>query len=177
MKSKLHQFTYFLLIFSLILIIYGYLCRLIGFNFFWESQSIGFELLLIAILGFLVNRIQVKKSQNKEIISEKIGIGLLCFVLMVQIIVISIIPRTDAYAEAKIFLANDAELKTEIGNIYGFTLIPRGSIQATSTSKGTHSNSVIYLTAKGDKKFKDIVLYLEKSDKDSLWKVQDIEYE
>jgi hypothetical protein len=172
MKNQFNKPTIFFLILGFSLIIYGSLCRVIGFNFFWESLFIGFELFLIAGITFLLHRIQLKKSKDKTIVSENIGIGFICFFVIIQIIIVEITTRTTMYAQTKTFLANDAELKTTIGTIQGFTLLPMGSIQM----QNSYGNAVISLIVKGDKQFKDVTVYLAKAPNDLEWQVQGIDY-
>jgi hypothetical protein len=156
-------------------ILYGYLCRIIGLYFLWESKSIGWTLLFIGVIGFLSNRVKIKTTEKKKSILEKIAIGIIIFILLVQSILIVVIPFTDAYSVAKVYLNNDAKLKTEIGNINGFGLIPTGGIQKTTDSTGEYGSATINLTVKGDKKFKDITVYVVKYAGSPEWKVEGIE--
>jgi hypothetical protein len=173
--KQLNKFTKTALITGLIFILYGYLCRLIGLYFFWESKSVGWTLLFIGVIGFLSNRIKIKTTEKKKTLLEKIGIGIITFILLVQTILITVIPFTDAYSVAKTYLINDTSLKTEIGNITGFGLIPTGGIQKTTNSSGDYGNATINLTVKGDKKFKDITIYVVKNVDSPEWKVEGIE--
>ncbi|NUQ26169.1 MAG: hypothetical protein HUU34_19640 [Saprospiraceae bacterium] len=172
--KQLNKFTKTILIAGLTFILYGYLCRLIGLYFFWESKSIGWALLFIGVIGFLFHRINIKKREKKKTLFEKIGIGIIIFILLVQTIFIAVIPLTDAYSVAKAYLINDANLKTKIGNITGFGLIPSGSIQKTTDSSGEYGSAIINLTVKGDKKFKDITIYVAKNADSPDWKVEGI---
>lgn len=58
---------------------YGYLCRLIGLYFFWESKTLGWVLFWLTVVFILRDRINGKELQNKKTIVEKIGIGLSIF--------------------------------------------------------------------------------------------------
>jgi hypothetical protein len=173
--KQLNKFTKTVLIAGLTFILYGYLCRLIGIYFFWESKSIGWTLLFIGVIGFLSNRIKIKTTEKKKTLLEKIGIGIITFILLVQTILVSVIPFTDAYSVAKTHLINDANLKTEIGNITGFGLNPTGSIQKTTDSSGEYGSATINLTVKGGKAFKDITIYVVKNADSPVWKVEGIE--
>jgi hypothetical protein len=173
--QQLSKFTKTLLIAGLVFIIYGYLCRLANLYFFWESKSIGWTLLFIGIIGLLLNKIKIKTTENKKSIPEKIGIGLIAFILFIQTILIAVIPFTDAYSIAKISLASDQKLKSEIGNITGFGIIPTGAIQKTTDSNGEYGNATINLTVKGDKKFKDVTINVAKYADSPEWKVEGVE--
>lgn len=173
--KQLNKFTKTVLIAGLTLILYGYLCRIIGLYFFWESKSIGWAILFFGVIGFLSNRVKIKTTEKKKTLLEKIGIGLIIFILLIQTILIAVIPFTDAYSVAKNYLINDATLKNEIGNINGFGLIPTGGIQKTTDSSGEYGGATINLTVKGDKKFKDITIYVVKYADGPEWKVEGIE--
>ena len=173
MVSQLSRFTKTLLTISIIFIVYGYLCRIIGLYFFWEGKAIGWSRLFIGIIGFLVDRIKIK--ENKKTIPDKIGIGFIAFILLIQTILMGIIPFSDAYAVAKTYLINNAELKTEIGNIKGFGIIPEGGIHKKTDSSGEYGSATINLTVKGENKFKDVTVYLFKSPENLEWQVNGIE--
>ncbi len=173
--KQLNKFTKTVLIAGLTLILYGYLCRIIGLYFFWESKSIGWTLLFIGVISFLSNRVKIKTTEKKKTLLEKIGIGLIIFILLIQTILIAVIPFTDAYSVAKNYLINDATLKNEIGDINNFGLIPTGGIQKTTDSSGEYGSATINLTVKGDKKFKDITIYVVKYADSLEWKVEGIE--
>lgn len=173
--KQLNNFTKSVLIAGLTFIVYGYLCRLIGIYFFWESKSIGWALLFIGLIGYLSNRVKIKTNNKAKTNLEKIGIGIIIFILLVQTILILVIPNTDAYSSAKAYIRNDEKLKTELGNINGFGLIATGGIQTTTDSYGEYGNATINLTVKGNKKFKDITVYIVKYADSAEWKVEGME--
>ena len=72
------------------------------------------------------------------------------------------IPNTDAYEAAKVYLKNSSELKTEIGEVTGHTILPSGSIQTTTDSNGTYGSAAISLIIKGENKFIDRTIYVNK---------------
>ncbi len=114
-------------------------------------------------------------KDKKKTLLEKIGIGIIIFILLIQTILVAVIPFTDAYSVAKTYLINDANLKTEIGNTTGFGLIPTGSIQKTTDSRGEYGSATINLTVKGEKAFKDITIYVVKNADSPDWKVEGLE--
>lgn len=173
--KPLNNFTRKVLLAGLILLLYGYLCRQVGLNFFWESKSIGWAILFIGAIGFLISRIKIKKTEKKKTLLEKIGIGILIFILLIQTLLIATIPYSDAYPVAKAYLRNDAKLKNELGNITGFGLIPSGSVQKSSDSSGEYGSVIINFIVKGDRKFKDVTIYVVKTPDSPEWKVEGIE--
>lgn len=159
---------------SLLLIVYGYLCRAVDLYFFWESLTIGWELCLIGLIYFFKELIKSKKRKQKRYIWEGIGVCVLLFVLVVQSIFYIVIPNTDAYAAAKKFVLNNDSLKSEIGNITSFGAIPAGNISVSSNSQGESGEAQINLLVKGEKKFKDLKLYMNKQI-GSNWKVTSLQ--
>lgn len=172
---QLTRRTKVLLTSGLILIIYGYMCRAVGLYFFWESKSIGWTLLLIGIISFLLDRIKFKKEDKRKYLLEQIVIGIICFVFLIQTILLTVIPFSDAFAVSKTYLQNNSNIKNEIGTVTGFGLIPTGGIQKSTDSQGESGNAAITLTVKGDKKFKDVIIYVIKRPDTTAWVVDGVE--
>jgi hypothetical protein len=173
--KQLSQFTRLTLTVSLVLLLYGYLCRLIGIYFFWESKSLGWAILLVGLIGLISDRLSIKDSENKNTLPEKIVIGLLVFILCIQCILVVIIPFSTAYESAKAHIKNNETLKNEVGEIQGFGLIPTGGIEKSTDSSGEYGSAEINLTVKGEKCFKDIVVYVIKTADSPEWKVESFE--
>jgi len=149
--KNLSKFTETFFAFGLIFMLYGYLGRLAGINFFWESKSIGWAIIFIGLIGFLSDRIKTKKEKEKKPVLEKIGIGIIVFILLIQTVLISTTPFTDAYSIAKEYIKNSEQLTAEIGIVEGFGLMPIGGIQRAKDSQGTYGSATINLTVKGEK--------------------------
>lgn len=173
--KNLSKFTKVTLGIGLLLVVYGYVCRATELKFFWESKSIGWALFLIGLIGFLSSRISLRKNNNKKNLLEKIGIGVIVFILLVQIILISIIPFTDAFLISKKYIENNKEILEEVGHIEGFGLIPTGAIQKTTDTDGTYGSATINLTIKGQNKFKDVTVYVAKYVDKADWTVEGID--
>jgi hypothetical protein len=173
--KHLSKFTRFTLAIALVLLLYGYLCRAVGINFFWESKSLGWSILLIGLIGLLSDRIKVKAEHDQKTLLEKIGIGLLVFVLLIESILMAVIPFSNAYEAAKRHVKNNEALQTELGPIHGFGIIPTGAISKSSGSSGEYGNAEINLTIKGEKKFRDVVVFVVKTADSPDWKVVSLE--
>lgn len=145
------------------MIIYGYVCRIASVYFFWESKTLGWTLVFVSIIYYLIQNIKSKKLAGKKTLSEKIVVGFVVFVLLIECIMFFITPTTDAYKAAKQFLLNNKDIKTEVGEINNFFLIPVGGVSITTSSQGTAGEADLSITIKGSKKYKDINLYLAKS--------------
>jgi hypothetical protein len=143
-------------------LIYGYLCRIAGFYFFWESKTIGWALLFVTIISVLIQRIKTNKDSNKKTLSEKIFIGIIAFILLIQSIIFLVTLQTDAYKSAKEFLMTDKTIANEVGNVNDIFLVPVGGMSISSSSEGQSGEADLNFIVKGENKFKDINLKLQK---------------
>ncbi|CAL2103484.1 conserved membrane protein of unknown function [Tenacibaculum sp. 190130A14a] len=172
--KELNSFTKTNLGLGLLLLIYGFISRIIPFNVFWESKSVGWVLILLGLISVLLDGIKKRKALNKKTIWNKIGIGFICFTLLIQTILIIIIPNTDAFKVSKEFILNDKELASEVGTIKGFGLIPTGGISVQTNSNGKTGNANINLIIKGEKAYKSVTVFVFK-DYEKDWEVYGIE--
>jgi hypothetical protein len=119
-----NAFTRVVIVTALLFIIYGYAARIFHVYFFWESAFIGWMLAFVAMIGICVGLIKERIPFKNTTIPQKIIIGLLCFILLVQIILLIVLPRTDAYKAAKEFFQNDADVRNEVGEVRDCSIIP-----------------------------------------------------
>ena len=166
--SKLSIINKALVILTSVLLFYGYLCRTIGLYFFWESKTIGWELLLITILSLLIIRIRAKKIINRKTLSEKILLGLIIFILLVQCGIVLTFPKSDAYKAAKQIIMTDKSMSREVGVVYDISILPIGQIRTTSNSSGETGIADLHFIVKGKHKFIDFDIQLIKTI-DSDW--------
>jgi hypothetical protein len=149
---------------------YGYLCRLLGIYFFWESKTIGWTLFWVAIIWILMDRIKAKKLQNKATVLEKIGIGLSIFVILIKGILFFSIQQTDIYASALTFVKQDKDVRDQVGDIKGIFFVPFGGFSMSSGPQGTQGEADLHLIVKGQKKYIDLNLLMKK-ELDTDWKI------
>ena len=126
--KKLSKFTKISLLTGLIMIAYGYICRIAGLYYFWESKYIGWILILAGLLALFSNILKIRRRNGKRTILEIIGICMVTFLLLLKAIMFIAIPLSDAYPVALDYLKNDQSLITETGAIEGFGFIPTGEI-------------------------------------------------
>ena len=169
--QKLNPFTQKLLVISLALIVYGFLCRALNIYFFWESKTIGWALLLVTAITFFYFRIKAIKQQKKKATGEKMVIGILSFSLIMQLVILLTFYDTEMYKSATEFIKNNAELKNEVGEINGYFLKPNGGLKTISSSAGVKGAAKINFIIKGTKKYKDINLLVTK-ELDTEWITQ-----
>lgn len=150
------------IILTAVLLLYGYLCRLLGLYFFWESKYIGWSLVCVAVIFLLRERMQSKKLQEKKTVSEKVAIGLMIFLLTVQAIMLIVIPRLDAYKIAREFLETNQFISDAVGEVTSITFIPMGGFSSTKNSAGETGQADLNFIVKGKSKFRDFNMQLVK---------------
>jgi hypothetical protein len=159
-----------LVIATIALLIYGYLCRFLGIHFFWESKTIGWMLFWVALISILKQRMEWKKTNDERTISEKIGIGISIFILFIKTSLLFAMPQSDAYKTAKAFIETDKSIADEVGKVEGITIIPLGGLSFSSSNEGKRGAADFNFIIKGSKKFKDYNLQVVK-DFDTEWTV------
>ena len=123
-------------------LVYGYLCRLLGIYFFWESKTLGWTLLWVAVILVLRDRVRRKKLENKNSALEKIGIGLTIFLLLIMGILFFAIPQTALYAEAVNYVKKDKAVRDEIGDIKEVFLYRSGAPRCLPGPKAARGKGI-----------------------------------
>jgi len=152
-----------ILVIGAILLVYGYLCRILKINFFWDSKAIGWIVLLIALLSYLIDLRRTRGQRGKKVIWVTIGICILILGLVILPVAVFMLKTSDAYDAAIEYLRSDPKIKDEIGNVKGFGLIPTGSVQTTTINGIESGNATFEIIVRGDKKYIDITVDLEKT--------------
>jgi hypothetical protein len=159
------------LITAIILIVYGYLARLIPVYFFWESKDIGWFLLFVLLVVYLIKRVKQRKGIKKTIV-EKIVVAVILLFLFAQVLFWTILPNHDVFVAAKQFISTHKGLLSQTGDIKSFYIVPQGSLSSSSSENGKSSGiAQIKLVVKGEKKYKDIALWLVKQNNAYGWQV------
>jgi len=160
----MNKYTKPLFFTGLVLLVYGFLCRAMNIYFFWDSQVLGYIILLVSLLAFLIGQYKKRKAVGKKTLWTKIAIGFLGFGLVLLPIVITILRSSNAYRVATEYIRADKQLADEIGSVTGFGLIPSGSVSITSANGVQSGEALFNLIVKGEKKFKDVRIRLVRSD-------------
>jgi hypothetical protein len=170
-KFSLSKTTKAILIAGGILLIYGYLCRFLDLYFFWESKYLGWLILLIGGGGAaIIDWIKFNKRTGKKTVGQKVMLGVLTFAFLIQVILLIVLPNTNAYEASKRFLRESRYIETHLGDIEGISIIPIGAISVSQTGDTETGEAVLHLIVKGSKQYRDITLYLLKRE-DTEWQV------
>ncbi len=160
-----------LLIISLLLIIYGYMARSLPVYFFWESKDIGWALLLLTIILFLIKRVKRLRGSGKTIL-EKALIIIISSILLFETIFWISVRNHDAVKAVKAYIADNEEIISEIGDLRSVYAVPQGSISIKEQNNGQILREAkLLLILKGAKKYKEVQYLVRKEPDSSSWKV------
>ena len=170
--KKLNRFIKFNLVLGFIFVTYGTLSKLLGLYFFWESEFIGKGIILIALIGLLLDRIKLKTKSNKESLLEKIGIVLLSSIILFPLVHFAVSDDLkEAYSVTKEYVQTNEDLRHELGEIKGISIVPSYAIEYNTKASGENSKALIQLIVKGNRRFADLTAYLEKVEGQTQWTV------
>ena len=155
---------------GLILLMYGYLCRILEIDFFWDSKIIGWIVLFIALLSYWADLRKKRIRHGKGVIWVTIGICVLIFGLVLLPVVVLLLRTSDAYNTALEYLKSDSNITEKVGIVRGFGLIPTGSVHTTTFNGVESGNATFEIVVRGERRYMDVKIDLEKAP-DSLWKV------
>ncbi|GGA86900.1 hypothetical protein [Puia dinghuensis] len=167
------KFIRLMLFIGIIVIAYGFLCRPLHVDFFWESDTFGWVVFIIGLALLLVKRIKVKRETGRKAIGEKIGVGLSLLAIVLIVIINIVMNNSDAVRTAKNYILTNDSLKREMGDIRGFGFTYSGGMEVSSDQGGEEGSADISLIVKGSKKFRDLEVYVVK-EKGGDWKVENI---
>jgi len=172
--SRISLVTIFTMAMAILLMMYGYLCRMADLFIFWDSRTLGWSFFIIGFISFLVDNASIKKYHNKKYRLEVIGIVLLTIILIGKITFIYLVRQSPAYKAACDYVVNNKQIREEVGNYCGFTRFPIGFIQNSSNVEGVSATANFMMTVKGDRRYKDISVILFKYKDGENWVVQEI---
>ena len=168
--KNLNPISKLILAIALILFLYGILSRLIPVYFFWESLSLSWFILLVGLISILVLKIGKKKINKERTTGHKIGIGMICFIMIVQIVVFVFLQSSEALKITKKDLIYNEEIIDELGEVKGFSLVPIGNFKFTSNLEGKSGIVNLRVIVKGEMGFKTVAVKAIK-DSDSDWRI------
>ena len=155
------------------LILMGYLLRICHINFFWESTTIGYIILMVTLMFALQNQINANNEKGRKSSDFKVAFWMLFGVMAMQTLFTVVLFFTNAYDETKINLQQNKELQTELGDIHSFTLLPNGSFQFQQYGDKRSGTATMHIIVKGEHKFAMVYVSVEKS-LESDWEIRRI---
>ncbi len=168
--SKLSQQ---LIIIPVSLLIYGYLSRILNLYFFWESKTIGWIILFIAIISASIDKMKANRIEKRNTLLQKIIIGISVFVLFIQCIGYIVLSKADSNKVAEKFILNDKSIREKVGTVKSIILIPVGGISVSSNSEGSEGQADYNFIVKGENEFMDLNLIMFK-DLKTDWQIVEV---
>ena len=145
---------------GILLLIYGYLCRLLSIYFFWDSKYFGWLGVLSAILLVLIDIRMIRVRQKRSIFFIRLFVAVIVMTLAIEGGAIVLIESSDAYGELKELIRKEESLKNEIGEIRGFGLVP--GMNVIDIIHSLSSGSLTFnLTVRGQMAYIDLEINME----------------
>ncbi|WP_430965278.1 cytochrome c oxidase assembly factor Coa1 family protein [Spongiimicrobium sp. 2-473A-2-J] len=171
--KELGIFTKLAIGLGLLFLVYSFLSRIIPIYFFWESEIFCLIFLALGIIGLLWDGMRKRKALNKRTIWNKVGIGLICFIALIQVALMTMLPMTEAYKVSIEYIKDNDEIKSELGKVVDLQIIPSGGITIKRTLDNEMGSANIGFIVKGTRGYKKVRVRSSKQYKD-IWKVTGI---
>jgi hypothetical protein len=175
--GRLNWGTKILLVAGLVLMGWGYVCRLVPVYWFWEARWLGWELVIFGVIGTLSKLIRQKRVSQVVHIGEVVGRVLLVLFIVLQVIVGVSIPRSDAYVLARNKVMNDSALARQVGVIQYCLFVPQGSVNLTTGHGGSFGGATFIFLIKGSRQYVDVDVTLVKRPGGGTWVIDGVNVE
>ena len=155
--------TKVIFIVAFLLLIYGYLCRLLNIYFFWDSKHFGWIMLTTGLMGFFIDLKKILEAQKKSSFIPRLFIGVIIVAFGIAGGGILLVNSSKTYQDAIDSIKTDEVLKSEIGTIKGVGLFPSGPGFLDFAYKLNRDPSTFVITVRGSRVIKDVEITLYKS--------------
>lgn len=162
LKSIISRSTMAIFIIAIMLLIYGYLCRLVHLYFFWDSKSFGWVVMIIGLIAFLNDIKKTRASQQKKILGVKLAVGFIILGLLVGAGAIVLFKNSNAYQNAVELIKTEELIKKEVGDVHGFGLVPLGLEISKTFNDGRSATFGFTITVRGKKAYRDVKITFER---------------
>jgi hypothetical protein len=154
--------TMIVFIIGILLLIYGYLCRLLSIYFFWDSKYFGWLGIVSGVLLFLIDIRIARVRQKQNIFFVRAMVAAIVIFLALEGSAIVWLKTSAAYNDLKTSINTDQSLKAEIGSIRGYGLIP--GIDIIDLIKAPSSESLPFrITVRGQNAYKEFDFTIERT--------------
>ena len=142
-------------IIGILLLIYGYACRLFNIYFFWDSKYLGWLGVISGVLLLLIDIRQARVKQKQNIFFVRMFVAVIVIFIALEGSAIFWIKTSEAYDSVIYSIGTDQELKQEIGSIRGYGMIP--GIDIINILKAPTSNALTFkITVRGERAYKEL---------------------
>jgi hypothetical protein len=155
--------TKVIFIIAFLLLIYGYLCRLLNIYFFWDSKHFGWIMLATGLLGFFIDLKKILEAQKKSSFLPQLFIGVIIVAFGIAGGGILLLNSSKTYQDAIENIKTDEVIKSELGDIKGIGLFPSGTGFLDFAYNVNPGPSTFIITVRGSKTIKDMEITLYKN--------------
>ena len=148
--------TMVLFLIGILLLIYGYLCRLLSIYFFWDSKHFGWILIATGLMGLLIDIRRARVAQNRNIFWVRVGVAIMVVLFGIAGSAVIMLKTSDVYQEALEFIKTDGVIKNEIGDIRGFGLIPSQLDVIDMANMNPSGSASFIITVRGQSAYRDV---------------------
>ncbi len=119
--------TKVIFIIAVLLLIYGYLCRLLNIYFFWDSKHFGWIMMATSIMGFFIDLKKILQAQKQSSFLPQLFIGVIIVAFGIAGGGILLLKSSKVYQDEIENIRINEPFKSEIGNFQGVGLFPSGT--------------------------------------------------
>jgi len=152
--------TKVIFIIAFLLLIYGYLCRLLNIYFFWDSKHFGWIMTGTGLMGFFIDLKKILEAQKKSTFLPRFFIGIIIVAFGIAGGGILLLNSSKAYQDAVESIKTDEVIKSEMGNIKGVGLFPSGRGFLDFAFNVNSGPSTFVITIRGSSTIKDVEITL-----------------
>lgn len=147
---------------GILLLIYGYLCRLFSIYFFWDSKYFGWIGIISGLLLLLIDIRIIRVRQKQNIFFVRLFVAVIVIFLAVEASAVVWLKTSTAYANLTQSINTDEAMKAEIGDIRGYSLIPGINIRDIITA--LESETLAFrITVRGQRAYKELEVTIERT--------------
>lgn len=148
-------------IIGILLLIYGYLCRLFSIYFFWDSKYFGWLGIISGVLLLLIDIRITRVRQNQNIFFVRVFVAVIVIFLAVEASAIVWLKTSTAYDNLTASINTDETMKAEIGDIHGYGLIP--GVNILDIIIASQSESLTFrITVRGRRAYKEFEVTIKR---------------
>ncbi len=154
--------TIIMFIIGILLLIYGYLCRLLSIYFFWDSKYFGWLAIISALLLLLIDVRAARIRQRQNIFFVRFFVAILVIILALEVSAVLWVKTTSPYRQVSELIESDKVLTAQLGDIRGLGLIP--GIGLIDIIKFPSSESLAFVvTVRGEKAYKEMEITIART--------------
>jgi len=155
--------TKVLFIIGILLLIYGYCCRLFNIYFFWDSKHFGWIIMATSLMGFFIDLKKILEAQKKSTFLPRFFIGIIIVAFGIGGGGILLLKSSKVYQNEIENIRINEPFKSEIGNFRGIGLFPSGTGFLDFAFNLKPGPSTFIITIRGSSAIKDVEITLYRS--------------